>query len=215
MPPVVPLPPPPPAPPPPTHQHIPKTGLALRCDHLLEAVAAEQAAGRLRSFRGIKYSNPDLYVLANCLAAAGGAFDLAYGFDEQLLGAAAMGVKGAVGSTYNYCGKVANGVLAALARGDLAAARALQRGPQLVVNLLHKTCYGPAGCNVGKAIMELRLRARHGLRDAGARAAARAAGQRTEFAMGARAPVPAVTQEGLVLLEADLEAIGFFSDSWL
>jgi dihydrodipicolinate synthase/N-acetylneuraminate lyase len=136
--------------------------------------------------------------------------------DEQLLGAAAMGARGAVGSTYNYSGKVAGAVLAAVARGDLAAARALQRGPQVLVNLLlAPSRYGPAGCNVNKAIMELRMRARAGLRSPAALAAARAAGARTVFAMGARAPVPAVTAEGLALLEADLDAIGFFSEAWM
>ena len=99
--------------------------------------------------------------------------------------------------------------------GDVVLARKLQRGTQILVNFLHQsTRYGPAGCNVNKAIMELRLRQQAGLLDPAARAAAAAAGKRTIFALGARAPVPRVTDAGLDLLEKDLAAIGFFTEEW-
>lgn len=82
-----------------------RTGVAIRCDALLEAVHGLRAAGRLSTFRGIKYSDADLHVFANCVAFAGGAYNCLYGKDEQLLGALAMGAVGAVGSTYNYQGR--------------------------------------------------------------------------------------------------------------
>jgi N-acetylneuraminate lyase len=101
------------------YYHIPsKTGVNIRCDLLLDAVAGAQAGGRLRTFRGIKYSDPDLHILANCIHSHGGAFDVAYGKDEQMLGALAMGAKGFVGSTYNYSGKASNKVIELFNKGE-------------------------------------------------------------------------------------------------
>ena len=62
----------------------------------------------------------------NCVAFAGGKYDIPFGSDEMLLGALAVGGVGGVGSTYNYSGRVANAVIAAFQAGDMAAARAAQ-----------------------------------------------------------------------------------------
>ena len=142
------------------YYHIPSmTGVGIRCDKLLERVAALQdSEGRLRSFRGIKYSDADLHIYSNCVAACGGRFDILYGKDEQGLGALAMGARGFIGSTYNSVGRAATAMIAAFDRGDMAAARAEQRKVQRAVNLLFEgPRYGPAGVNVGKAILELVL----------------------------------------------------------
>ena len=94
-----------------------KTGVSVRCDLMLDAVAAAQAQGKLRCFRGIKYSDADLHILANCIHGNARAFDIAYGKDEQMLGALAMGAKGFVGSTYNYSGRASNKVIEAFNKG--------------------------------------------------------------------------------------------------
>ena len=214
-----------------------KTGVTIRCDLLLDAVAAAQAAGTLRTFRGIKYSDADLHILSNCIHGHGGAFDVAYGKDEQMLGALAMGAKGFVGSTYNYSGRVSNEVIALWAKGafavcvcvcvcvcgaytyvpravcspypphhrpptlpagDTAGALAKHRLLQKLVNLLYNaSAYGPGSCNVGKAVMQWRLRTTAGKPDA--------------VSCGPpRAPGTGVTAEGMQKLRADLQAIGFF-----
>ena len=112
----------------------------IRCDQLLDAVAAAQAQGTLRTFRGIKYSDADLHILANCIHGNGGVFDVAYGKDEQMLGALAMGAKGFVGSTYNYSGRVSNQVIELWGKGAFGfcflvflagAARAVISSPTL------------------------------------------------------------------------------------
>ena len=109
------------------YYHIPsKTNMSVRCDLLLDAVAGAQAQGKLRSFRGIKYSDADLHILANCIHGNGRAFDVAYGKDEQMLGALAMGARGFVGSTYNYSGRASNKVIAAFNKGAWGARAALQ-----------------------------------------------------------------------------------------
>ena len=170
----------------------------IRCYHLLDAVAAAQAQGTLRTFRGIKYSDADLHIYSNCLHAHGGAFDIAYGKDEQMLGALAMGAKGFVGSTYNYSGRVSNRVIELWGKGDAKGALEAHRAVQKLVNLLYAAAsYGPGSCNVGKAVMEWRLRS----------SAGKAEGR---FAGPPRTPNTAVTAEGMEKLRADLAAIGFF-----
>src|SRR5262249_52277339 len=61
-----------------------------------------RAAERIPNLAGIKYSNEDLMTLQACLGIGPGRFEVLYGSDEILLAALAMGVRGAVGSTYNY-----------------------------------------------------------------------------------------------------------------
>jgi N-acetylneuraminate lyase len=173
------------------YYHLPiKTGVNIRCDKLLAKL--EAAVARVPTFVGIKYSDADLWVYANCVAYGGGKYDILYGKDEQLLGALAMGGRGAVGSTYNYAGRAGNAAMAAFQRGDLAAAMAEQRKIQAVVDILYEgASYGPAGVNVGKAVMEARL----GGKGCGP----------------ARCPGVAFPAEGAAKLKADLEAIGFFT----
>lgn len=173
--------------------HIPSmSGVLVRADLVLRAVSAAQAAGRCANVRGVKFSDTNLHVYANCVALEGGKFDCPYGCDEQGLGALAMGARGFIGSTYNYSGRVAADMIAAFRAGDLAGAHAAQRRIQNVVDLLFASSeYGPPGCNVGKAIMELRL-----------------------GGMGcgpARAPGYSVSDGGREKLRADLEKIGFFT----
>jgi N-acetylneuraminate lyase len=168
-----------------------KTAVFIRCDKLLQKVSEAQAAGRLRTFRGIKYSDADLHILSNCLHHDKGAFDILYGKDEQLIGALSMGCRGAVGSTYNYMGRVYNKLIALHDAGDRAGALAEMRKSQEVVNILYCAAdYGSAGAYVGKAIMELRLGGKH--------------------CGPPRVPMVAVTPAGMVKLRADLEALGFF-----
>ena len=73
-----------------------------------------------------------------------------------------------------------------------------------MVNLLYDSSrYGPSGCNVGKAIQDLRLRNS---------AKGVAAGDEV-FAGPPRAPMASVKPEGMEKLKADLEAMDFFTDT--
>ena len=63
--------------------------------------------------------------------------------------------------------------------------------------LYNAAAYGPASCNVGKAMMQWRLRA--------------TAGKMDIVSCGPpRAPGTAVTADGMQKLRADLQAAGFF-----
>lgn len=92
-----------------------------------------RAPERIPTLRGIKFTNPDLMAYQKCLHANDGGFDIPWGVDEYLLAALSLGANGAVGSSYNFAAPIYQRVIAAFARGDLAAARAEQyRSVQLI-----------------------------------------------------------------------------------
>jgi len=108
-----------------------------------------QAAERIPTLVGIKFTNPDLMAYQLCLRAGQGRWDLPFGCDEFFLGALALGAQGAVGSGFNFAGPIYERLLAAFQRGDLAQAREEQfRGVQ-VVQLLASYGYMAAA----KAVM--------------------------------------------------------------
>ncbi len=86
-----------------------------------------RAAEEVPTFAGVKYSNPDLVLLQECLAVRDGSLNVLFGVDEMLLAAVTLGVRGGVGSTYNYATPLYKRMLAALDSGNLPLARKLQR----------------------------------------------------------------------------------------
>jgi N-acetylneuraminate lyase len=122
------------------------TGVALPADRVLRECAAA-----IPTFAGIKFSSPDLMRLQACLGFEHGRYDLLYGSDENLLAALALGVRGGVGSTYNYAAPVDHRVIDAFARGDLDTARAEQRKSVAHVEVL----FEHGTLRAGKAIMSL------------------------------------------------------------
>lgn len=157
------------------------TGVTLPTAEVMEA-----CAGAIPNFAGVKYSKLDLIALQECLTLRGGEFDVLYGVDEQLLGAVALGVKGAVGSTYNFAAPLYRRMLAAAAANEWTTARRLQRLSVKLVRVMERFG-GVAG---GKAIM------RHIGIDCGA----------------VRPPMRPLTELDDTSLHDQLTAIGFFSD---
>ena len=144
----------------------------------------EQAAGRIPTLNGIKFTNSDLMSYQLCLRAEDGAFDIPWGIDECMLAAFALGGKGAVGSTYNFAAPVFQRVLAAFAKGDRATAQEQQRRGTSLIQLLMGYGYLPAS----KVIMKWL-----GV-DVGA----------------CRQPLPNLSAEQAAKLRRELEACGFF-----
>jgi N-acetylneuraminate lyase len=99
------------------------------------------AHDRIPTLAGLKFTNTDLSAYQFCLRANGGIWDLPWGVDQHLLGAVAMGAKGAVGSSYNYAAPIYHRMLEAFARGDIPAAREAQFQATRLLALLHS--YGP------------------------------------------------------------------------
>lgn len=143
-----------------------------------------QAKDRIPTLAGLKFTNSDLMSYQYCLRADDGAWDVPFGFDEHMLGALAMGARGAVGSGFNFAAPVYTRLLAAFARNDFGAAREEQfRGVRIISTLVG---YGYKGA--AKAVMQML-----GV-DVGP----------------ARLPNTSLTAEQKLRLRVELEAMGFF-----
>ena len=107
------------------YYHIPqKTEVNFNMRDFLSA-----ADGAIPNLVGIKFTHTALDDLQYCLRFRfkDGSFpDILFGKDEMLLAALALGVKGAVGTTYNYNGALQNTLFQAFYAGDMVAARNAQ-----------------------------------------------------------------------------------------
>jgi N-acetylneuraminate lyase len=147
----------------------------------------DQAAGRIPTFVGLKFTCTDLSALQFCLHAQTGRYDVVWGYDEHLLAAMALGVRGAVGSTYNIVAPLYHRLIERFHAGDLAAAREEQfRSARLVALLAGygfmaatKATLGMLGVDVGPP----------------------------------RLPIRQLASDRITALRADLERLGFFD--WL
>lgn len=84
---------------------------------------------------GVKHTSQNLYQMERLKQAAPHAL-VWNGFDEMFVGGLAMGADGAIGTTYNFMGRLFVAMLAAVRGGDLAAARALQCRANHVIDVL-------------------------------------------------------------------------------
>ncbi len=97
------------------------TGITLPMDKFIV-----EAAARIPTLAGIKFTNPDLVSYRRSLNAAGERFDIPWGVDETLLAALATGARGGVGSTFNWAPKLYTDLMAAHDSGNIDEARRLQ-----------------------------------------------------------------------------------------
>ena len=106
------------------------SGVDLSTEKLLELLQDDRIAG-------VKYTAQDLFQYGELRKAAPDKM-FYFGTDEMFLAAAASGTDGGIGSTYNLIGDVYIGIEQAVAAGDLATARALQRKANDLIALLLK-----------------------------------------------------------------------------
>jgi N-acetylneuraminate lyase len=109
----------------------------------------EQGAKTIPSLHGVKFTNNDLMTLQECLALE--SFDIVFGYDELLLAGLALGVQGAVGSTYNFAAPIYRRLIDAFSRGDLPSARSAQRQSVRLIRILQEFGFSRAS----KAMMRL------------------------------------------------------------
>jgi N-acetylneuraminate lyase len=129
------------------YYHIPSmTGVRLPMSEFLY-----DARFRIPNLRGLKFSHDDLVDLQGCVALEKGAFDVLFGFDEALLAGLCLGVRGAVGCTYNFAGRHYLRLIRAFESGDIPAARAAQ----LEATEMVKTLASFGFLAASKAIMSL------------------------------------------------------------
>jgi N-acetylneuraminate lyase len=130
------------------YYHIPVfTGVNFPMIDLLKNVD-----GEIPNFAGIKYTHENFMDFLSCLHFQNGKYDMLWGRDENLLSALALGVKGAVGSTYNYAAPVYYDLIEAFNTHDIERAQVLQQQSIDMITLLGK--YG-GGISIGKAYMKL------------------------------------------------------------
>jgi N-acetylneuraminate lyase len=99
------------------------------------------AANHIPTLAGLKFTNADLMAYQCCLHVHEGRFDLPWGIDEYLLAALALGAAGGVGSSFNFAAPIYRRMMAAFAKGDLAAARAEQFRSVQLIELLARFGY--------------------------------------------------------------------------
>ena len=129
------------------YYHIPVlTGVNFPMKALLERVH-----DRIPNFAGIKYTHEDFMDFLSCIHFANGQYDMLWGRDENMLPALSLGVKGVVGSTYNYMAPLYHQLIDAFNDNDLKEASRLQQVSIDLIGLLGK--YG--GMGTGKAYMKL------------------------------------------------------------
>ncbi len=107
--------------------------------------------GKLSNFAGIKYTHEDFMDFQACLEFENRKYDMLWGRDENYLPSLAVGVKGVVGSTYNYAAPLYHAIKKAWDDNDLDLAKNLQLRSIQMIQLLGK--YG--GIATGKAYMKV------------------------------------------------------------
>ena len=95
-----------------------------------------RAGEQIPNLAGIKYSHGDLMDMKLCLEYADRRYEILHGTDEILICGLSMGVRGAIGSTYNYIAPLFVQLLAAFHRSDLELAGRLQFQAIQVVKIL-------------------------------------------------------------------------------
>lgn len=129
------------------YYHIPVlTGVGFAMYDLLQI-----ADSSIPNFAGVKYTHEDFMDFASCMNYKSGKYDMLWGRDENFLPALALGVQGAVGSTYNYIPALYLALWDAFSTFNLVEAGRLQQISIEAIRLLGK--YG--GIATGKSYMKL------------------------------------------------------------
>ncbi|GAA5220193.1 dihydrodipicolinate synthase family protein [Membranihabitans marinus] len=104
------------------YYHIPSvSGVQLSMHEFLQ-----EAESELSTLKGIKFTDANFLEMNLCLNAHEGKWTILHGQDETLLAGLALGVKGGVGSTYNYMAPLYLQIIEAFDNGDISTARSLQ-----------------------------------------------------------------------------------------
>ena len=119
------------------------TGVLFPCGEVMR-----KCAEAIPNLAGVKFSNPDLHALQECVAVGG---DVLFGIDEYLLAALALGATGAVGSTYNLAAPLFLKMWQEYRAGDVVAARLTQAHAARFIRILID--FG--GIRAGKSAMRL------------------------------------------------------------
>lgn len=112
-----------------------------------------KAKEQIPNLKGLKFTNPDLVQLQECLHLGGtsaetGEFEILFGCDEFMLAGVMFGCPGAVGSTYNFAAAHYRSMINSFESGDIAAARTGQHEAVRMIRTLQKYSFLPAAKSV-------------------------------------------------------------------
>lgn len=134
---------------------------------------------------GIKYTNSNMMDMLQCIKYKSGKFDILHGPDEMFLSGLSIGIKGGIGTSFNFIPNVFHQMIDFFNQGKIEEAAELQYFVSKVIDIISK--YG-GGIVAGKAIMEL-----------------------CGLPCGpCRLPLSHFSRESLELMKKDLLAINFF-----
>ena len=137
------------------------------------------------NFAGVKFTHSDLMDMQESIEISNGEIEILSGFDEILICGLSLGLKSAVGSTYNFMPSVYMDMMDAFNKNDLVKARDLQNYAIKVIRILNR--FGGA-VRAGKAIMAM-----------------------TGIDCGpCRLPIPAMSDAEKAELKKELNEAGFF-----
>jgi len=132
------------------YYHFPqRTGVTHRMIDLLIEIDSSKL---IPNFVGMKFTDYDLFEMSECIQYKRGKYEILFGKDEILTSALVIGCEGAIGSTYNFTGRLMNQVLSAYEKGDLSLAQELLIKEQQIVSLYRNF----PGKNPEKAIMKMK-----------------------------------------------------------
>jgi N-acetylneuraminate lyase len=163
------------------YYHMPSiTGVSISVEDFLI-----QGKKHIPNLAGVKFTHNNLMVMQQCLHLYDGEFDVLHGFDEILLAGLALGVKGGVGSTYNYIAPLYLDIIKAVNDGNFTLACQLQMKSVEIVKIIIRHGGGVRG---GKGIMNL-----------------------LGFDLGeCRRPITPFTSEEYLILETELKSVDVF-----
>lgn len=87
---------------------------------------AREARQRIPNFGGVKFTDVDLNDLAQLVEECGDTLEVFFGRDDDLLPALSLGVRQAVGMSYNYTAPLVRRMVSAFDRGNMGPARQAQ-----------------------------------------------------------------------------------------
>jgi N-acetylneuraminate lyase len=135
------------------YYHFPAiTGVAVEPHALLAAI---EEVG-VPTFRGMKFTEFNLWHYSNCVRHGGGRYDMCYGRDEAMLGGLATGAKASIGNGFNFMAGTYQRLRKAWFAGDVETARLEQARACAIVDLMNDPAFGGAGLPVSRVIYELK-----------------------------------------------------------
>lgn len=111
-----------------------------------------EAKQQIPNLVGVKFTHNNLMEMQQCIHTNNGQFEVLNGFDEILITGLSIGVKAAVGSTYNYIPTIYKEMMDAMEIGNLEKAREMQWKAVQIIDVMIKHGGGVRG---GKIFMKL------------------------------------------------------------